>query len=86
MAIKFSEKELTEELYNLEDRQGRNIEYLNDKVQKNQDHPDAKKHQIVSFIKSGVRIIGYCFIPFNLVTAAIILVVSEVIGIIEELV
>jgi len=86
MAIKFSEKELTEELYNLEDRQGRNVEYLNDKVQKNQDHPDAKKHQIVSFIKSGVRIIGYCFIPFNLVTAAIILVASEVIGIIEELV
>lgn len=86
MAIKFTEKELTEELYNLEDRQGRNVEYLNDKVQKNQDHPDAKKHQIVSFIKSGVRIIGYCFIPFNLVTAAIILVASEVIGIIEELV
>ena len=86
MAIKFTEKELTEELYNLEDRQGRNIEYLNDKVQKNQEHPDAKKHQIVSFIKSGVRIIGYCFIPFNLVTAAIILVASEVIGIIEELV
>jgi len=86
MAIKFSEKELTEELYNLEDRQGRNVEYLNDKVQKAQDHPDAKKHQIVSFIKSGVRIIGYCFIPFNLVTAAIILVASEVIGIIEELV
>ena len=86
MAIKFTEKELTEELYNLEDRQGRNVEYLDDKVQKNQDHPDAKKHQIVSFIKSGVRIIGYCFIPFNLVTAAIILVVSEVIGIIEELV
>ena len=86
MAIKFTEKELTEELYNLEDRQGRNVEYLNDKVQKNQEHPDAKKHQIVSFIKSGVRIIGYCFIPFNLVTAAIILVASEVIGIIEELV
>jgi len=86
MAIKFTEKELTEELYNLEDRQGRNVEYLNDKVQKTQEHPDAKKHQIVSFIKSGVRIIGYCFIPFNLVTAAIILVASEVIGIIEELV
>lgn len=86
MSIKFTEKELTDELYNLEDRQGRNAEYLNDKVQKNQEHPDAKKHQIVSFIKSGVRIIGYCFIPFNLVTAAIILVASEVIGIIEELV
>ena len=48
--------------------------------------PDAKKHQLISFVKSGIRIIGYCFIPFNLVTAMIILVVSEIIGIVEELV
>ena len=48
--------------------------------------PDQKKHQIISFIKSGVRILGYCFIPFNLVTATIILVLSEVIGIVEEMV
>ncbi len=48
--------------------------------------PNQKWHQIVSFIKSGVRIIGYCLIPFNLVIAAIVLVVSEFIGIIEELV
>jgi len=48
--------------------------------------PDQKKHQIISFIKSGVRILGYCFIPFNLVTATIILVLSEVIGILEEMV
>ena len=48
--------------------------------------PDQKWHQIISFIKSGIRIVGYCFIPFNLLIAAIILVVSEIIGIIEELV
>ena len=48
--------------------------------------PDQKWHQIISFIKSGIRIIGYCFIPFNLVIATIILVISEIIGIIEELV
>jgi len=48
--------------------------------------PDQKWHQIISFIKSGIRIVGYCFIPFNLVIAAIILVVSEIIGILEELV
>ncbi len=48
--------------------------------------PDQKKHQIISFIKSGVRILGYCFIPFNLVTATIILVLSEAIGILEEMV
>jgi hypothetical protein len=48
--------------------------------------PDAKNHQIISFIKSSIRIIGYCFIPFNLVTAMLILVASEAVGIIEELV
>jgi len=52
----------------------------------NMKQPDAKKHQTISFIKSWIRIIGYLFIPFNLVTATLILVVSEIIGIIEELV
>ena len=49
-------------------------------------YPDAKKHQLVSFIKSGIRILGYCFIPFNLVIATILLILNEVVGIIEELV
>jgi len=48
--------------------------------------PNQKWHQIVSFIKSGVRIIGYCLIPYNLLIASIVLVISEVIGVIEELV
>jgi hypothetical protein len=48
--------------------------------------PNQKWHQIVSFIKSGVRIVGYCFIPFNLIVATILLVLSEIIGIFEELV
>ena len=48
--------------------------------------PDARKHQIVSFVKSIVRILGYCFIPFNLFFATILLILSEVVGIIEELV
>ena len=48
--------------------------------------PNQKWHQIVSFIKSGVRIVGYCSIPFNLVVATVLLVLSEVIGIIEEMV
>ena len=53
---------------------------------KKQAHPDAKKHQIVSFVKSGVRIIGYMFIPFDLGAAVALLVVSEGIGILEEMV
>ena len=48
--------------------------------------PDQKWHRIVSFIKSGIRILGYCFIPFNLITATILLIVSEGVGILEELV
>ena len=48
--------------------------------------PNQKWHQIISFIKSGIRIVGYGIIPFDLVAAAIVLIFSEVIGIIEELV
>jgi hypothetical protein len=48
--------------------------------------PNQKWHQIISFIKSGIRIIGYIIIPFDLVIAASVLVLSEIIGIIEELV
>ena len=51
-----------------------------------QNYPDPKKHKIISFIKSGVRILGYVFLPIDLVTSAIILILSEVIGIYEELV
>jgi len=49
-------------------------------------YPDAKKHQIISFIKSGIRIAGYILLPFSLEIAAGVLILSEVIGIIEELV
>jgi hypothetical protein len=53
---------------------------------KKQQLPDARKHQIVSFVKSTVRIAGYILIPFNLESAAIVLILSEIIGIVEELV
>ena len=49
-------------------------------------YPDAKKHQIVSFIKSGIRILGYGLLPFHLVASVIFLILSEIVGIIEELV
>ena len=51
-----------------------------------QELPDAKKHQQISFVKSGIRILGYIFIPFDLGAAVTLLVVSEAVGIIEELV
>ena len=48
--------------------------------------PDPKLHQKISFIKSGIRIAGYIFLPFSLEIAAGVLILSEIIGIIEELV
>ena len=48
--------------------------------------PDQKWHRRISFLKSGIRIVGYVFIPFNLIAATVVLVVSEVVGIVEELV
>lgn len=42
-------------------------------------------HQTISFIKSGIRIVGYVLLPFNLVGAAIVLVASELLGIVEEI-
>ncbi len=48
--------------------------------------PDQKWHRRVSFIKSGIRILGYVFLPFNLAVSIILLVLSEAVGIVEELV
>jgi hypothetical protein len=49
-------------------------------------HPDPKKHQLVSFAKSAIRIAGYALLPFNIVLATFVLVISELVGIFEELV
>ena len=49
-------------------------------------YPDAKKHQIVSFVKSTIRIVGYIYLPINLLVAATLLIMAEAVGIYEELV
>ena len=51
-----------------------------------QDYPDAKLHQTISFIKSGIRILGYACLLFSIGWAVAFLILSEVVGIIEELV
>ena len=83
--MKTEEQRLLDELY---DREQRRVLKIQDLSTSNniQDYPDAKKHQIVSFFKSGIRIFGYILIPINLLAAASVLVISEVIGIYEELV
>lgn len=42
-------------------------------------------HQGVSFIKSGIRILGYIFILFNIPLAVFTLVLSEAMGVVEEI-
>ena len=50
------------------------------------EHPNPKRHQQVSFAKSTLRIIGYLALLVDPITAAIFLVSSEILGILEELV
>ena len=53
-------------------------------------YPDAQKHKYVSLVKSGVRVLGYVLM-FGIPSvwawvAATTLIVSEILGIYEELV
>tara|TARA_R100000541_G_scaffold9401_7_gene17021 strand:- start:1253 stop:1459 length:207 start_codon:yes stop_codon:yes gene_type:complete len=48
--------------------------------------PDQKKHQLISFIKSGIRLFGYGLLLYSLEFAVGVLILSEIIGIVEELV
>lgn len=48
-------------------------------------HPDPKKHQTISFIKSAVRIISYVALPISLTVTAIGLILAEALGVIEEM-
>lgn len=41
-------------------------------------------HKTISYIKSSIRIIGYLALAINLTAAVHILVLSEVVGIYEE--
>ena len=58
-----------------------------EKDRKNLKHmPDQRLHQVISFIKSGIRILGYGLLLYNVPIAVGVLILSEAIGIIEELV
>ena len=50
-------------------------------------HPDPKKHQLISFAKSGIRIVA-CLagIGGSLTLLAVGLLITEVVGVYEELV
>ena len=51
-----------------------------------QDLPDAYWHQRISFIKSAIRLAGYGLLLYSVPIAVGVLILSELIGIIEELV
>ncbi len=75
------QKKVIDELYNREERENFQGIKINDhKI------PDPKLHQQISFIKSGIRILGYAALWWSIDIAAILLILSEVVGIGEELV
>ena len=56
-------------------------------TQKQVEQPDARKHQVISFVKSGFRL-GACFALayYEIQVAAILFAIAELLGIAEELV
>ena len=88
------EEVLLHELYDVESRRMTEDLYLQLKAEMAEkyqpkepvNYPDAKKHQLISFIKSAIRIVGFFFIPFDLSVAAGVLIGAELVGILEELV
>lgn len=42
-------------------------------------------HQQISFVKSAIRIAGYVAVPLSLTAAAMLLIISEIVGIVEEI-
>lgn len=49
-------------------------------------HPDPKRHQAVSFLKSAIRLVGYGALLVNPLIAVSLLILSEALGIYEEMV
>ena len=48
--------------------------------------PDPRKHAIASFIKSTIRLLGYGALWWSIDLAASLLILSEIVGVGEELV
>lgn len=72
--------------YNKQGKMKEQKDTMLERYEEFKDMPNQYWHRIISFVKSGIRILGYIFIPIDLVVATLILIISEVIGIVEELV
>jgi len=85
--MKTEEQRVIEDLYDRETRSGWTYPDTSIKQTVNtEEYPDAKRHQVLSFIKSAIRILGYSLILLDLTAAVFVLIASEIVGIVEELV
>ena len=51
------------------------------------EHPDPIKHKLISFVKSGFRILAGITLFFgSFAVAGVLLIVAEILGIVEEMV
>jgi len=41
-------------------------------------------HQVISFVKSGVRIVGLGYLLISIPVGVMLLVIAEIIGVVEE--
>jgi len=80
-------KVIERELYDRDLRYNSHKEVNLENLPNTTEYPDAKLHQIVSFIKSGIRILACIAGVFGLFGWAFAgLAIAEIVGIIEELV
>jgi len=83
------ETEKKRAVFHIPDYDGDNREFLNSRKEYDilKDYPDAVKHKILSFIKSGIRILACTLGAVGHFQIAFLgLAVAELVGIIEELV
>lgn len=80
-------------LYNASNIPDHPVEHMSESVQKLQQQIDAltttaKKHKIISFAKSAVRIAAGLFLvwPGSIVLAGAFIILAEVLGVVEEVV
>jgi hypothetical protein len=75
------------DLFNIEDRNNLTTSKKSKRKSLKIQHPDPKKHKIISFIKSGIRILA-CAVGFagNLEVGFLLLGLAEIVGVYEEMV
>ena len=86
--MKTEEQRLLDDLYDREKRSKLTYSDTSIKIPSNlTNYPDAKKHQLISFIKSGIRIVACIIGSLGYWEWGFFgLGVAEVVGIVEELV